>query len=345
MKKGIQVLTLFLGIYLGSLMSSNVTLAQVETSVYEIQQDPAVYLNENVKVTGLVIQYVPSTSNTLAYYILRDDNGAKIQVNTAFGEPVTNEKYIVTGILYSEFRQLFISELERTPLVPESPTTVQTPTEIAPTQTIDYNLFLVFGLVGLAGISLIVLVVYLLSSKSKQQKTAVVTPVPQSAVPVSSNTSSRPKPSTASNLDDDFKTFINSSGQNTLLVDKEYLTMKSMPGRLIVLNGDQADKSLGLFGAQTSDGQVITIGRDSPDWKQHLKSGRENAHIRIQDSTNTLSRLQAEIIYSNGEMKLKNLGQVNPTIVDNKALENGETKVLKNGSTIQAGNLKMRYEV
>jgi hypothetical protein len=343
MKKGSQIVTLFLGILICSHLVSNVALAQVETSVYEIQQDPAVYLNENVKVTGLVIQYVPSTSNTLAYYILRDDNGAEIQVNTAFGEPVTNEKYIVTGILYSEFRQLFISELDRTPLVPETPAPIQTPVEQVPQRSTDNNLFFIFGLVGLAGLSLIILVVYLISTKNKKQKATVLAqPAPSAANPNSAN---RPKPSNTPNFDDDFKTFINSSGQNTLLVDKEYLTMKSMPGRLIVLNGDQADKSLALFGAQTSDGQVITIGRNSPDWKQHLKSGRENAHIRIQDSTNTLSRLQAEIIYSNGEMKLKNLGQVNPTIVDNKALENGETKTLVNGSTIQAGNLKMRYEV
>jgi len=121
--------------------------------------------------------------------------------------------------------------------------------------------------------------------------------------------------------------------------------MKALPGKLVVLNGQQANKTLSLFGASTPEGQAVSIGRESPDWKKHLKPGREHAHIRIQDSTKTLSRLQAELIFTNGEIKLRNMGQANPTTVDEQTLAVGETTALKSGSIIQAGNLKLRFEL
>lgn len=298
--------------------------SQVTTSVYDINRNPGRFMRENVQVEGLIVRYVPGSSTTLAYYIIRDDMGEEIQVNTTVGPPETNVKYRITGVLYHENRQLFISELTRESLAPvaEPPPPPPPP----PAQADNTMLYII----GLAALLLFLIVLFVLYSR-KQQKTAEEVSVKQiDAVP---------------KIDEDaYQTFLTGSGENTIVVDREYMTMKALPGSLVVLNGEQADKKLSLFGASTSEGQVITIGRDSPDWKKHLKSGREHAHIRIQDSTKTLSRLQAELILANGEMKLRNLGQANPTVVDNQTLQVGETTVLKSGSVIQAGNLKLRYE-
>jgi len=289
--------------------------AQAETDITSINDNPGNYVNENVVIEGLVTQYVPGTSNTVAYYILRDDLGSEIQVNTTIGPPNTNEKYRVTGVVYHENRRLFVSESTRESLA--------TP-------------FLLYFLIGGAVILLIV-ILFIVFSKNRPAEIRSQQPSPASA-PASS-------PEPVSPADPSINDFFETGGENTIVIDREYMTMKALPGKLVVLNGEQADKKLNLFGASTPDGIMITIGRNSPDWKKHLRPGREHAHIRIEDSTKTVSRLQAEFIYSNGKMKIKNLAQANPTQIDGNELAVGQAAELENGSIIEAGNVKLKYEL
>lgn len=293
-----------------SLMFAAPLLGQIETEISNINSNPANFVNENVIIEGLVTQFVPSTSTTVAYYVLRDEFGSEIQVNTTIGPPNTNEKYRVTGVVYHENRNIFVSETSRESL--------ETP-------------LLLYFIIG-ASLLLLVVILFLLFSKNQ--------PAPAPAPSPSLKSQPQADPSASSSEDE----FFQAGGENTIVIEREYMTMKALPGKLVILTGDQADKKLSLFGANTPDGTVITIGRNSPDWKKQLKKGRENAHIRIEDSTNTVSRLQAELIYANGEMKLKNLAKANPTLVDANELGVGEKIVLNNGSIIQAGNVKMRYE-
>lgn len=305
---------------------------QSVTTVYEILQNPGMYINENVQVEGLAFQYVPGTSSTVAFYLIRDDNGAEVQVNTVMEPPETNVKYKVTGVLYQENRNLFISELTRESLA--------LPVETNLIVEAD-NMILYYALYGM-GFILLVSLILLYRSKSLDQtesKAEIQFPV-SSLEPAFMQSDSFP-----GSKGDAYDIFFNSTAENTLKVDRDYMTMKALPGRLVVLNGDQTDKTLSLFGANTEEGQMITIGRESPDWKSHLRQGRENAHIRIQDSSKTLSRMQAELIYNNGIMKLRNIGQANPTTVNDVALKVGETVQLNNGSIINAGNVKMRFEM
>lgn len=318
--------TIFLIVIVFFVTITSVT-GQVKTTVYEINNNPGNFINENVQVEGLVLQYIPGSSSTLAHYILKDDMGAEIQINTTVGSPSTNEKYSVTGVLYQENRRLFISEQSRQSLEPASS---------APPTVIESDNTLTYIMIS-SGVLLLLVAFYFLYTKS-EKKTEKFTS--------SEGDSKSDDKYNVNNLDEEaHKTFMDSSGDNTVVIDRDYMTMKALPGKLVVLNGDQADKKLSLFGANSPEGKVITIGRDSPDWKKHLKKGRENAHIRIKDSTQTVSRLQAELISSNGEMKLRNLAQANPTIVDDKQLDIGEMAPLKGGSVIQAGNLKLQYEL
>ncbi|MDI6401175.1 FHA domain-containing protein [Balneolaceae bacterium ANBcel3] len=304
------------------------SIAQVSTTVADINNNPGGYINEHVEVEGLVTQYVPGSSTTLAHYVIRDDMGAEIQVNTTTGPPETNVKHRVSGVLYHENRNLFISELTRSSLEPD----IIIPETVEPAGQ-DNTLLYIIALTGILIVSLLMYVV-LSNRKKPKQKNASAELDAHKKTPIPASVDSK-----------QHEKFLNSDGENTIVLDREYLTMKAMPGKLRVMNGEQADSTLSLFGANSTDGQVITIGRDSPDWKKHLKKGRENAHIRIQDSSKTLSRLQAELIFNNGTFKLRNLGQANPTVVDDKTLDVGETAELKDSSVIQAGNLKLKYEL
>lgn len=297
------------------LLLSQPLLAQVETDITSINENPGNFVNENVVIEGLVTQYVPGSSNTVAYYILRDDLGSEIQVNTTIGAPNTNEKYRVIGVVYHENRRLFVSETSRESLA--------TP-------------LLLYFLIG-GGVILLMVILFIAFSKNQ---TADSSPPQPSPAPASS-----PDPTTAEPADPPTSDFFESGGEHTIVIDREYMTMKALPGKLVVLNGEQANKKLNLFGASSTEGTMITIGRNSPDWKKQLKPGREHAHIRIEDSTKTVSRLQAEFIYSDGKMKVKNLAQANPTLVDGNELGVGQAAILENGTIIEAGNVKLKYEL
>lgn|GEM_PF-3069407 len=117
---------------------------------------------------------------------------------------------------------------------------------------------------------------------------------------------------------------------------KVYKTTKVLPGQLLVMDNKQETDT--IFLSDQSGRGEIEIGRDSPD----VQGG-----IRIKDSTNTLSRRQARIIYSASarEFKLLNLaGQAsNPTIVNGREMSESEAVVLNNGDILTMGNLEMKF--
>lgn len=142
---------------------------------------------------------------------------------------------------------------------------------------------------------------------------------------------------------DEYKTFLAPSGDDTIIVSDDYRSMKPLPGYLLVLNGEQANKRLKLYGRHTDSGTKLTIGRDSSDWKNKVPPQKQSTHLRIKDSSKTLSRLQAELIYKDGSMHLKNVGSVNPTQVNDLPIHPQSMVIIKSGMTIQAGYLLLRY--
>ncbi len=122
-------------------------------------------------------------------------------------------------------------------------------------------------------------------------------------------------------------------------------TMRFIPGKLEVLNGPDKGKALMLAGYHTPEGSVASIGRDYQEWESHsaLQGDRKFAHIRIRDDSRTLSRMQAEFIYRDGKLYLKNLGSINPSQVDGNNVQVNELAEIKDGSKIQAGYIEFRY--
>jgi hypothetical protein len=141
----------------------------------------------------------------------------------------------------------------------------------------------------------------------------------------------------------DIELFKTPQGDNTIIINDGYTNNKQLPGSIVVLNGVQANKKLNLYGFETERGTVITIGRDSPDWKLRVPQSAWGSHLRIADSSNTLSRLQAEFIYIEGNMYIKNKGSINPTRVNGRILPYDSWVLITNNSRIQAGFLEMHY--
>ncbi|MFW5835727.1 MAG: FHA domain-containing protein [bacterium] len=286
--------------------------AQITTSVMEIERDPDTYIGNTVIVEGIVRQYVPATSTTVAHYLLVDDHGIPIRVNTFKDQPQIDNRYRVTGYLDRDSRELVIREISR--------------------NCINCIPWLVIGIVATGVLLIVGLILYFNQSKKQAVPQPIHNPRP------TPNPQPNPNPRPAPPPFDGDK-------DKTLIVDKDYFTMKALPGELLILSGPQKGQSMKLYGTPTQNGTVITLGRDWDKWRT-LVQGRENSHIRIKDDTQTLSRMQAEIRYNphDGNMELKNLGDTNHTQVDGKKLAVGEIADLKDGFYITAGHLKLQFK-
>ena len=115
-----------------------------------------------------------------------------------------------------------------------------------------------------------------------------------------------------------------------------YKTSKVLPGTFVVMeNGHETDT---VFLSDQSGKGEIEVGRDSPD----VRGG-----IRIKDSTNTLSRHQARIVYTaeTREFLLTNLAgtESNPTIVNGQELQENQSVVLQSGDMVTMGSVQLRF--
>lgn len=136
--------------------------------IKDILSSPSGFKGELVTVTGLVTQYIEATERTTAYYLIRDDYGSVIKVNTADAKPETNSKYTVSGIVYFDesLQMPFISEKNKTKI--EAPVVYQPQVE---TTTIPEKSWfaknLLFVILGGAGLLLIVLVIILIIRRKR----------------------------------------------------------------------------------------------------------------------------------------------------------------------------------
>lgn len=117
-------------------------------------------------------------------------------------------------------------------------------------------------------------------------------------------------------------------------------TMRLIPGELEIISGQDKGKSFRMAGYSTEEGDIVTIGRES-----RIEGDKKYAHIQISQDYRTVSHMQAEIIYRNGELSIRNLSATNPTEVDDKILTGNKTVVLKPGTVIRMGELEFRYKI
>jgi pSer/pThr/pTyr-binding forkhead associated (FHA) protein len=112
-------------------------------------------------------------------------------------------------------------------------------------------------------------------------------------------------------------------------------TMKFIPGGLEVLTGLDKGRIIRISGYPTPEGSIVTIGREP------VTGPRDFAHIQFKERT--ISRRQAEIIFKDGKLYIKNLSETNFTSLDGKEIPVNTSVELKSDSIITFGEIEMRY--
>ena len=91
------------------------TVLAEKYDIKEIIAEPMEFNQKLVIVDGLVSQWVPGEENSTSHYMLEDEYGNSIQINTSSNPPETQKKYRVSGIVYFDTQtgNVFISEQGR----------------------------------------------------------------------------------------------------------------------------------------------------------------------------------------------------------------------------------------
>jgi len=324
--KQIQATVLFLAMFL---FGTFINLQAQVTTIESIRNNPYAYNGNKVTVEGLVTNFVHDAGTT-DYYILKDDFGWTIKINTGEGTPETNKKYTVTGIVYIELPsgRPFISE--KTRIIINGPTITEIPStfwEKLLSFLKDNALILI-----LIGVLVVLVSAYFLLRRKK------------SAVPVSAYTPPSYSPSasdysvpTAKLSPNDMQQQSSDDFKTIKIMASSPKTLKFIPGKLTIVSGEDTGKSFKIAGFPTSEGSIVSIGREE------VKGDRAYSHIQLMQKT--ISRKQAEIVQKDGKLYVKNLSDTNFTQLDGIELKPNEKAELKAGAVLRLGELEVKYEV
>ncbi len=329
-KKRLQItILLIFSVCFLTVSAQDVQKAQVN----DILKDPNSYNQEEVEVSGLVIQYIEATEQTTSHYYLKDDFGAIIKVHTAESKPETNEKYIVRGILYIEASTLlpFISEKSKVKIEKEGAVTQDaisapvTPVEdLIPEKTGSDWWKENWLLLVIIGSALLLLILLMLLLGRKRRADVLYTPEPVN------------KPSQIPAEKQDIP--VSRETLKTMVIPSTVpKTMKFIPGELEVITGEDKGRIIRIGGFPTEEGSVVTIGREQ------VTGPRDFAHIQLKERT--ISRRQAELILKDGKLFLKNLSETNYTKLDGKDLLPNTSAPLSPGSIMTFGEVEMKYRL
>lgn len=294
------------------------------TTVESIVNFPGRYEHERVVFEGHIMRYVAGTPTTSSYYEIQGDYGARLRVNTTAPRPVILKRYQVEGtlIMYND-APLVIESTKR--LLEDAPVRVAPPVEepkevVQETSWIQDNMLYVLIAAGVVVLALIVLIIVF---ATRSTPPAPVTPITERAEEKRETIVEKPTFSTPSQ----YKTV-------RMAVDTPK-TMRFMPGRLEIVSAEDKGKSFKMAGFPSDNGSVVTLGRES------VSGERGYSHIQLNDQT--VSRKQAEIIYRDAKMFIKNLSETNYTKVDGKEIKPNELAEITNGAIIKTGAIEFRY--
>lgn len=111
-------------------------------------------------------------------------------------------------------------------------------------------------------------------------------------------------------------------------------TLKVLPGRFEIVAGESSLREFRFFKTREQIEQEITFGRSE---------GGPYNHIKL--DSQTVSRKQAKMVFSNNEYTLFNYAgtDANPTRVNGKSMEVGESIKLKDDDKIAMGEVEFLY--
>ena len=314
-------------------LMTSLMYAQNNNSIKKILNNPGPSLNEIVQVQGVVSQYFDENTSTTAFYIITDDFGESIRVRAAIsGAPEILKKYKVKGYLNFIKNEYIIQETSREALEKSAPVTAITSQPVAPAPTLveTKDDTLLYIIIGIAGLLVVVLIIVFATKKSASASMPPAYSPGPSTQPVTMRSGA---PETIAS-----KT-IASQGFSTIRFESAPKTMKFIPGKFIITSQEDKGKMFQIAGFPSHGDAVVTIGRED------VRGERSYAHIKLDDKFKTVSRKQAELVYSKSTLYAINRSESNYTQVDGYELKPGEKKEVKKGSLIRMGELEFKYEV
>jgi len=320
------------------ILLTSVCLAQ-NTTIENIISNPRGFEGHKVTIKGLVYVYSYGAGTT-AYYRIKGDYGATIRVNTAEPSPETNKKYIVIGIVNVE--QLtnipWITELNKNLDNSGAPADSIKTAELNKGANIEKEksgLNYIIILIGsLITIIVVLIIVYIVMKSRQYNKNSIqiYTPPVFSQKNPPDYVASSVKLDTSemvSQTSDEFKTI--------KIANTSPKTLKFIPGKLVIISGEDTGKSFKIAGYPTLDGSVVSIGRDE------VKGDKSYSHIQLMQKT--ISRKQAEIIQKDEKLYVKNMSETNYTQIDGTELKPNEKSEINPGSILRLGELELKYEI
>ncbi len=288
------------------------------TTIETIVTNPEKFANSAVEISGTVTLYAGGSAST-GHYLLKGSSGTAFRVNTTEGSPDLTKRYRVSGIVYLDpsTRIPFLSEKAR--VREDAPQQA-----VVPVEAEEGGMWVWF----LPALAVVVLgIVFLAFRRRKRPVLSVIegpSPEPEA---VKEEVTVAPPAEPASDL------------KTVRIVLPSAMTMRYVPGELVVLSGEDKGKSFKIAGFPTPEGSIITIGREP------VTDERAYAHIQIEERFHTVSRKQAELIWKDKKLFVKNLSDTNPTQVNGMEIKAGKTVQLKAGSVLRTGELEFEYRV
>jgi|GEM_PF-1265722 len=109
-------------------------------------------------------------------------------------------------------------------------------------------------------------------------------------------------------------------------------TLQFLPGRLLVVSGQDAGRELRFVRLPGPNSTEITFGRND---------GELYRHIQLRDQT--VSRMHAALRFADGRWHLRNLSQTNPVMLDGLAVAIGAEHALEDGARIEMGEVLFSF--
>lgn len=279
------------------------------------------FINDRVTIYGFCDRWELKPGTQTYFYMLRDDWGDEVKVLTDKGQPKTNTRYKIIGLVGVDpiNGEHIVNELERVELTetPPAPQPSTPPITYPPSMPVKSEVpWTLITLVGLTAVVLIALIFVLVSMR----KPAVPDIFKSGDVVLTED-----------------KTVKVSAAKAT---DKAIAqgTVKVMPGRFEVVGGvDLKELRLIRPSGIPEHSIAYTFGR---------KEGAPITHIRLNDST--VSSNQAKLTFKAGKYTLINFPDPddpdrNATQINGKPMQANETYQLKDGDEITMGVVKLIF--
>ncbi len=292
-----------------------------QVRIKDIMSDPYKYQDKVVVVEGRVTKYGDEAAGKAKSYFLKGKWGGMIKIIANDDLPEENVWGTVKGIvIISDNGETFITGQTRIMKEPgpeegkKDNNSGKGAGGNSPGSPWNY------ALIGASIILFIFIVVLSLLLIFNQRQTFLPDALPETSRKFRLRRKKLPKP--AKVID----------GKTIVIAEAPAGTLKLLPGRFEVLNGDDTIREIRFYKTRHQGETEITFGREvEPDY----------SHIQLKPRT--VSGKHAKLVWTNGKYSLFNYSDVNPTTVNGEPMAKEASVVLEPGCRIEMGEVAFIY--